>query len=104
MIDTLDQDNKIDFIILIIINTLASIILGAFIEKTSRYIDKKFGSKIAIAFQLTALLFVLYIIQFHVSKFFAYQWQQITPGLFFAAIYFSMQSTLFTNLSKEFVG
>mgnify|MGYP001003832233 CR=1 FL=1 len=102
-IDTLDQDYKIDFIVLTIINILSGIILGAFVEKISRYVNKKFGSKIAIIFQLTILLLILYVIQFYMSIFFAHQWQTITPGIFFVAIYFSIQTTLFTNLTKEFI-
>lgn len=53
-----------------------------------------------IIIQLIFMTIVLFIFERYIAPLFGRSWQDITPGLFFVAIYFSTQYNLFRNITS----
>lgn len=79
---------------------IPGVYLGLIIESFFVYETKKKGKCFVLGIkQLLVNIFILYIIQVHISDTFASQWQENTPGIFFVAMFFGVQTTMYNNLS-----
>lgn len=88
-------------------HVLPAIVLGAVINNVSDKIEKRFkwtGPTLMIFVQLFLSAIVLFLIETKLSRFTSYdeEWQGTTPGLFFAAVFFGVQTKLYENITKSF--
>lgn len=84
------------------IHIIPGIVLGLSINGVMIKLKEslKFKPLTSIAIHVTILILILYIIETRISTRFAFEWQNITPGLFFVSILFGLQSSLFSDLSN----
>lgn len=78
---------------------LLGALLGALVEIISQHMTDEYGRPIGILFQSFSLILVMYLIKFHFSGTIGDQWQQITEGILFVAMYFGLQTTLYANIN-----
>lgn len=79
---------------------IPAIILGLAINKLCTVIKDKFQFPVLamVLIQLLIAILVLYIIEIYISAWYGASWQSTTPGLFFAGIYFGLQTLLFADI------
>lgn len=84
------------------IHIVPGIILGLAINAAMVKLKErlKLSPLMAVAIHITVLILILYIIETKISTRFAFEWQNITPGLFFVSILFGLQTSLFSDLSN----
>lgn len=77
------------------------IFLGLLVNSIARKIQDhwKLNNKISIVIQIILMITVLYIVEVHISNYFATNWQSNTPGLFFVSFFFGTQFLILINLS-----
>ncbi len=77
-------------------------ILGISVERATKYVQTRYNLSplISLVFQLILAILVLFVIEKYVSAQFATNWQSTSPGLFFVSIYFSLQPSLYDNISR----
>jgi len=85
------------FILLCLLNAILGILIGGLIEITSEHIDVKYGHMLSLIYQISINVVILAIIRYYLFPYLIIQLQSITPGLFFVALYFGLQSFLYTN-------
>lgn len=95
-------DNILQYGKYTVYHVVPPVILGILCEKTVSYLQIKYklSSITAITLQVFMIILVLYVIETYVSKSYAIQWQNTTPGLFFIPFFFGVQYTLFNNIAK----
>lgn len=83
------------------LHTVPAIILGIIVDKIVAKLQQLFNIPpiVAIIIQLLIVIYVLYLIEIYISKQYAFEWQNTTPGLFFSGFFFGTQFNLFTNIS-----
>lgn len=81
---------------------LLGAILGGVVELISKYMSKEYGKPLGMLFQSFSLIFVMYMVKYHLSINIGNQWQQMTEGILFVAMYFGLQSTLYSNINYYF--
>ena len=82
------------------IHIIAAIILGLTIETITEQLQYNLHFMtplVALIFQLTISLIVLYLMEVHFAPTFASQWSLFTPGLFFGTLFFLIQDSIFKN-------
>lgn len=74
--------------------------LGMYIEKNIIKISKKWKYNLFYlgCIQLLINIFILYIIEIHISTKISDEWQDTTPGLFFVSIFFGIQLNMYRLL------
>lgn len=79
-----------------------AIISGIIINTLSLYLQDNFVSNelMMILIQLIFMIVILFVIERLIAPMVGRSWQDITPGLFFVAIYFSTQYNLFRNITS----
>ena len=85
------------FILLCLLNAILGILVGGLIEITSKYADVKYGHMISLIYQISINIIFLAVIRYYLFPYLIIQLQSLTPGLFFVAFYFGLQSTLYSN-------
>lgn len=82
-----------------IVHSLLGIISGVFIEKLASYIKQVIDNVLfVVMFQIIFTIIMLYIFEKYICNTFAIQWTQVTPGIFYMAFLFNMQTSLYPNL------
>jgi len=94
------KEHKMSFVIFVLLclfHVVMGILIGGLIEGASRYIDIKYGNMVSLLFQIILNILTLSILRYYAAPIFIIQLQSITAGLLFVALYFGIQSTLYTN-------
>lgn len=88
------------YVIYCLLFTIPAIILGLAINRITMEIKKWLNPPIVllVLIQLLIAILVLYIIETYISSKFSSGWQSNTPGLFFVAIYFGLQTLLYADI------
>ena len=85
-------------------HSLSGIALGVAVDKICRRIQSGYNLRpsVMILIQLIVIAVSFYVIEFYLSKKFKYamEFQNITPGLLFAGLFFGVQSNLLQNIQK----
>jgi hypothetical protein len=87
-------------------HSAGGLLLGVGIDKVCSKLQRGLNIKPAlmILIQLVVIVIVFYTIEMYITKQFKYamEWQNITPGLLFAGLFFGSQSNLFENIKTFF--
>lgn len=87
-------------------HVLPAILLGVTVNKISKELEKRFNLKpIPMIFiQLSLSASLLYLLETKLLRASSYdeEWQITTPGLFFSAAFFGVQTQLSNNIMKVF--
>ena len=87
-------------------HVLPAILLGVTINRISKEIEKRFKltpiPMVLIQLFLSAVLLYLLETKFLRSSSYDEEWQITTPGLFFSAAFFGVQTNLSNNIMKVF--
>lgn len=82
------------------LHVVPAIALGLAIDKIIQKLQEKYELRplTVIVIQLIVLILVLFIVE-RISRKYADEWQNNTPGLFFSAFLFGTQSNLYSNIA-----
>ena len=83
------------------IHIIIALALGLTIETITEDIQHYYNlhPAVALIFQLTLSLLVLYYLEVYWAPSFASQWSLFTPGLFFGTLFFLVQDSIFKNFA-----
>lgn len=80
---------------------IPAIIFGVSIDKLFIKLQSYYNNPLIILIlQLLFSVFVVYLIEEYIAVEYALEWQAITPGLFFSALFFSTQTNIYKNIEK----
>lgn len=96
------NDGFLEYYLVTACYIIPAIILGTICQKTIYHFQTTYNIHplLSMIIHLIMLTFVLYVVEMHISVRYGQSWQTITPGLFFVAIFFVLQLSLYDNLDK----
>lgn len=85
-----------------VLHLVPAIVIGVTIDKIFRKVQRTYNWSplVLVVVQLLAVILVLYSIEKYVSRRYAKEWQDTTPGLFFSFFIFLVQFNFTENLHK----
>lgn len=96
-----EQNTVIELSVKNFVWSVIAIVLGYIVDDMFKRLSNKFKIKkklLLFFIQLSTCCVLLSIIRLHVSPYFGWSWQNITPGLFFETFFFGVQFYLFDNI------
>jgi len=82
------------------VQAVPGIIIGLALDQAMAKLQQRYSWRplTVIIIQVIIIILLLYIIEMKISRFYASEWQNNTPGLFFVAFFFGTQANLITNI------